>query len=86
MLFLLFFLMTTVEQSQPGPEDLEGPEDSDIPQVPISSKHVSRDGHVAIQASKAVRMLELRSEGGAGEYKGGYLGRYTELEEKSQER
>ena len=76
MLFLLLFVFSTVE---PSPQ---GPEGSDIPVNPKSSMQVS-DGR---QDDQGVRMLELRSEGGAGEYKGGYMGRYIELEEKNQNR
>ena len=51
-----------------------GPEN---PESPISPKP---------ESNGSARSLELRSEGGAGQYKGGYMGRYVELEEKSQNR
>ena len=76
MLFLLLFVFSTVE---PSPQ---GPEGSDISVNPTSSLQVSNGR----QDDQGVRMLELRSEGGAGEYKGGYMGRYIELEEKNQNR
>lgn len=75
MLFLLLFLFSTVEPSPQGPEG-----SSDIPENPTTSprgREVDQQG---------VRKLELRSEGGAGEYKGGYMGHYAELEEKNHNR
>ena len=65
MLFLLLFLFSTVEPNPQGPEG-----SSDIPENPTTSprgREVDQQG---------VRKLELRSNGGAGEYKGGYMGHY----------
>ena len=77
MLFLLLFLFATVH---PSPQ---GPEGSDIPENPINS---TNERTKEKQGDEGVRVLELRSEGGAGEYKGGYMGHYVELEEKNHNR
>ena len=78
MLFLLLFLFSTVKPSRQGPEG-----SSDIPENPTTSIHVSSERQ---DGQQGVRRLELRSEGGAGEYKGGYMGHYIELEEKNHNR